>query len=740
MKYLGVAAWFLMAAASAAQAQDVASAVSVYPPLTTELSAEHPLLIFRVEPLEGAAAGAYAPHVFDVWQQLPDVLKPFGALSVTVPAGDDGPAFLQALQDGGIPLVVRVSAGGRGGRQDIGQIENVLSSYPTIRGIDARGIRFDRYDGPDDSGDVARANTAWLLGALDTAAKYGRFLQLPLAGLDAARFMAHPAYAELLGKFRELSPYLLAVAMQRGEHISQANAGCMGLWLSGHAGAWGIAADPRWYTDLRHAGPGVMGKGAGIEPPASLYRAMVLSGAMAGAWVYDFEVPEDLWYSPTGVAWIDAINPVLGELLDLGLTPRKEFVLKAAPLAFSLAEAGDPAAFHRNLHDLSPVIDAGVLWQATYGRPEGPIGNFGGFAGIPILPPGASEDIRMQFSAVIQADPTATLEQRKAAADPLRKPPGQGAAALVQTGRGVYVFNTTLAFQNPQTYTIDELPAAVRGLEARREGAGVTLTWPFREGDVSYNVYRRTSPQVHFTRLARGLEDRSYSDPEVPANDTIAYAVTALTNEKEPLTGTVNYGEFLVYSIVESRIAEEALLTPILTSATSQSAGGFNAPPLETPNPRAELPESQREIAQTIEGRLLAWKRAFEAEDLTAVLGIYADEYEDPEGWRVQYVKRVYQAFFEQCAALRLDYQVRSWDFSSFDTSGQVNVLVYCSLRGNTISDPAGRNADLTIELPHTATNEVVLSWTGSGGTWRIQRTDPAIPNLSDLLPDVPAN
>lgn len=721
-------------AAGLVRAQEAAVPVPAYPPLTTELSAEHPLLLFRVPPPPGGGEAAYAPHVFDAWQQLPDAFKPYSALSVSVPPGDAAMGFLQALQAGGVPVVLRVSAGGGGGRQDIALIEQALSAYTVVRGVEPRGLRLDIYDGPDDSGDYARGNAAWLGAAIETAAKYGRFIHWPLTGLDAARFMAHPAYAPLRARLREFAPYLIASSVQRGEHITQGNAGCMGLWLSGHAGAWGVAAEPGWYQDARFIAPGTIGRSPDAKPPASLYRAMVLSGAMAGAWVYSFEAPDDLWHSAAGAAWNDTIAPVLGDLIDLGLAPRKEFVLKAAPLAFELAEAGDPFTFHLNLHDVSPLIDDGALWQAVYGAPQGPIGAFGGFAGVPLLPPGSSAEVRGQFATVVQADPTATLEQRKAIADGLRKPPGSGAAALMETGRGIYVFNTQLARQDPQAYQIAEVPAAVRGLEARREGAGVVLTWPFREGDVSYNVYRRVSPQVRFTPLARGVEERTYSDASAPPDATVAYAVTALTNDKEPLEGTVNFGDFLVFSIVESRIAEEALLTPVLSVATAQAAGGFNAPPLDAPPAGDGLDEGQREIAQAIEARLAAWKKAFEAEDLTAVLGTYADEYEDPEGWRTQYVKRAYQWFFERCGALRLDYQVRRWDFSTFDTSGQVNVVIYVSLRGNAISDSAGRNADQTIEIPRTASNEVLLSWTGSDGIWRIQYSDPALPSLADLL------
>ena len=462
---------------------------------------------------------------------------------------------------------------------------------------------------------------------------------------------------------------------------------------------------------------------------------MVLGAAMGGAWVYGFDVSGDLWFNDPSPVWNDAIAPVLGELTDLGLTARREFVLKAAPLALQLVEAGTPAVFHRNLHDLSPFIDAGTLWRAALGVNTGPLPGADHLPVLPVLPVGAGAEATGQFKTLVQADEAATAEQRQALVDAAGVPAaGQGAAFIAQVGRGLYVFNTDLRGQTPQDYAIAEVPAAVRGLEARREGDGVTLTWPFREGDVSYNVYKRVSPQLKFTAIARGTEERRFSDPAVPTDQTVSYAVTALTNDKEPLSGTVNYGDYLVFSVVESRIAEEALLTPVLTVAEARPFAGFNVPPLSVAGPREGLTEAQVAIANVIEERLGALRAALEAEDLTATLGLYADEYEDPQGWRLQYVKSTYQSFFDRCAQPRFAYQVRSWDFGAFDTTGQVNVVVYCSLRGNVVSDATGRNADMSVEMPRSANNEVLLSFTGSGGTWRIQRSEPSLPNLDDLL------
>ena len=138
-------------------------------------------------------------------------------------------------------------------------------------------------------------------------------------------------------------------------------------------------------------------------------------------------------------------------------------------------------------------------------------------------------------------------------------------------------------------------------------------------------------------------------------------------------------------------------------------------------------------IAKVLEERLGAWKIAVEAEDIVSVMGLYADEYEDARGERLQVVKRAYEWFFTRCNAMRAAFQVRRWDFSSFETSGQVSVVAYCSLRGNAVSDPTGRNADQTLELPRTDTNEITLTFTGSGGVWRIQKTEPPLPDFDTL-------
>jgi hypothetical protein len=78
--------------------------------------------------------------------------------------------------------------------------------------------------------------------------------------------------------------------------------------------------------------------------------------------------------------------------------------------------------------------------------------------------------------------------------------------------------------------------------------------------------------------------------------------------------------------------------------------------------------------------------------------------------------------------------QIRRWDFSAYETSQQVNLLMYCLITGIALTDPSGRMADQPVAIPRTDTAEVWLTWTGREGVWRLVQTNPAVPNFRDLL------
>jgi len=113
---------------------------------------------------------------------------------------------------------------------------------------------------------------------------------------------------------------------------------------------------------------------------------------------------------------------------------------------------------------------------------------------------------------------------------------------------------------------------------------------------------------------------------------------------------------------------------------------------------------------------------------------VYSFDYRDPEGGGVQYAQRAFQWLFEHYNACCMHRQIRRWDFSSYATTGQVSVLLYCRFTGFAVSDPTGRLADLPVYFPCTETGEVWVCFAEREGAWCIVGTNPALPNFKDLL------
>jgi hypothetical protein len=248
---------------------------------------------------------------------------------------------------------------------------------------------------------------------------------------------------------------------------------------------------------------------------------------------------------------------------------------------------------------------------------------------------------------------------------------------------------------------------------------------------------------MRFALLADASEERAYLDTTADAAQTAVYAVTALTSEEEIYEGTVNFGEHIILSNVESRIGEEAALTPMLASATSRKIERQPTAPENVkpwwPN-MTGVPEGAVPDAEAIVARIEAWDRAFAQESLPEVLDLYSQSYEDPQGWDFQYAKRAWQWFFERYNACAMHRQIRQWDFSKYQAPDnpndpkRVGVLLYCRFTGYALSDPVGKTADVPAWFPQTANGEVWIYFALENNVWRIVRTNPALPNLKDIL------
>jgi hypothetical protein len=732
------------------------AAAAAYPPPVVELSPEHPFFVFADTASAGAGPGAYAAAVVQHWASLPEPLRPYSAMGLLL-RPEDMAGVLTPLQQAAVPVVVRVADTASGVRWPLREIEAMVGAFTTVRGMEALGFTFDDYD-PDTADDAGlQPRTRWLMQVMELSAGYGRVLLLPLDGIAAARLGANANTAPLYAKMRECRDHVAPVCLQRGGQTLPGTAALMGMWLEGAATNWGVAPDARWYREARFLEPGVFGGGADpARMPSGLYRAMILNGAMTGATVYQFPWDPDLWFGANTPAWSGAILPTLEQIVEGGFIARRDFAAKRAVVGLQLAPAATPLDFAANLREIDGVCNAGLLLHGAYGM-ERPaqvpelIPNRGDRYWVPILPAHAAPGALSGFAEVVRAGQFSAAAQWDEALS-RRHPPEAGNAAFVtRVGRGVFVMNTRENVAEPQAFTLPDLPAPVRAITARREGSGVTVAWPFRESDVSYNVWRRVPPETHFALVARGLDQRQFTDAPPLNAESLAYSVTALTGEKEPLSGTVGYAESLVFSSVESRIAEEAQVTPVLAQAQSTALPGFGdeaarihppLPPLRDAQGGAVpwwpfyggLDDGQRAVAQEVVARLEAMDTAFAAADLEGVMSVYAPAYEDAQGWDSDYARRAWQWFFEHCRGPRMHRQIRRWDFSGYGSEGMVSVLLYCRFTGAPLSDPAGRRAAGPVSLPREEPGEVWFTFMQADGAWRILRTQPALPNFRDLL------
>ncbi|HNT89761.1 MAG TPA: hypothetical protein PKL84_18000, partial [Candidatus Hydrogenedentes bacterium] len=420
----------------------------------------------------------------------------------------------------------------------------------------------------------------------------------------------------------------------------------------------------------------------------------------------------------------------------------RDFVKEKARLAYQLAPAANALEFHRNLRDLDGVCDLGLFAHAAYGieRPgQVPelILNRGDYYWVPVVSAHAPEDALSAFARVVRPGDVTSAEGWVDFLAPYRRPDGEGTAFICRVGRGIYVMNTRENVAETQTARVAEAPAPVRGLIARRENEGVSLTWPFREGDLSYKVYKRVLPELRYTVVASGLDQRRYADLDVPADLAVAYAVTALTSEKEPFETTVDHGEYLALSVVESRIVEEALVSSVQSYSEARPIEE-GASPVSASTPwwpdYDGLDDTRRGMAMGIVERIEGWDRAVLRRDLDGVLDVYSTDYEDPQGWRFEYVRRAYQWLFERYTATRMHRQIRAWDFAQYDADRTARLLLYCRITGYALTDATGRLADVPVSFPAGDTGDIWTTWTDRDGVWRILRTDPAFPNFKELL------
>ncbi|MCH7959450.1 MAG: hypothetical protein IID08_04945 [Candidatus Hydrogenedentes bacterium] len=715
----------------------------------TDIAPEHPLFIFAAPGADAEDAMAQAAEVAEAWFALPDSLRPYTVLRIDTPSTDferrhrQLHGLLTELQQIPLPVALKVADGDPRGMYPVAALEALLNEFTTVKGLYVSGLRFNRYPPYGDDPRGIPVEAQWLSNVIETAASYGRFVAVALDELHWLRIMSSPVYQPLFDTIREHKAHVIPLNLHRGPHNIARTSSMLGSWIEGRVDQWGVALTSAWYGDARFVTPGVFGTSQSeARMPPGLYRAMVLNGAMTGAQVYAFDEPADLWAGARRFHWDQAIRPTLEEIVRGGFIARKEAVARKTKVGYQLTIAETPDRFRENIDDLDAVYGSGNMLRAAYGIehagqvPELILNN-GDHYWIPVFSPWAGPETLASFKAILKPGDVADAAAWSQLLDFQYTPDGEGDAFIARVGRGYFVMHTRENLYVEQTYRIPGLPAAVRGLKVERREGKVLLTWPYREDDFSYTVYRRVLPATEFVPVAKAIDERQYIDTDTPPEATVSYTVSALTNEREPHEGTVNFGDYLVFSSAESRLAEEVVVYPLTEVATGSPIRKTSEmrPADQSWWPNVDtLSGEQRGIAEDVAARIVSWGEAFEQKDLNAIAELYHNAYRDIQGAGHEYARQLYAAFFDRHRALHMHRQIRSWDFSTYFSTGEVRVLLYCRFTGARDIAVHGVLADVPASFPDHASSEVWVTFMRADGAWRIVQTNPALPGLADLL------
>lgn len=730
-------------------------AFSVSAVVVDPIEVDRPWFIFHAPGAETADTLAQADRIVTAWGALPESLRRFSAFEIDGPGTSEAmwpdrfQDLLREMQYAEIPLVVTIANWDPDSVYPVEALREMFDAYTTVRGVHVSGLTFGKYPRFGEGNPLATPPEAeWLAQVIRTAGEYGRRVVVELDGLEWPHLMANTWTQRLYDTMAQHANLVVPLDSRRGGHSVIATSALMGLWLEGTVNQWGVACDSGWYADSGFVEPGVFGRDPEALMPPGLYRAMVLNGAMTGATVYRFPESRDLWMGARRHYWDEALMPVLTEMLERGYIARKDLVQEKARMAYRLNSALSPTEFEQNLADLDPVFHAGRLVHGAYGveRPgQVPelIPNTGMHYWIPILSPHAGDEALAQFEEVILPGALLDAQSWRDRLGQYYAPDGEGTAFIAKVGLGIFVLHTRENFYEEQPFVLPQAPAPVRDIKAQRLAEGVELSWPFREGDVFYRVYRRILPATEWEQISRDLDVRSYLDTTANNRDaTLAYAVAALTNETEPYRGTVNFGDYRVVNAVESRIAEQVVLDPDTEAAT----GAPITPPVDA-RPASQpwwpdlegLSGDELFAARGIVAQIESLEVAFVNEDLEAATALYSPEYEDTAGWGREYVRAAYDVFFKLYRTGRMHRQIRSWDFTNLTSTGEAELRLYIRLSGQTDAELAGPDGVRQVTIPAAADGEVAFTFAKSGDAWLITKTAPPLPSLNDFLPETAA-
>jgi len=645
----------------------------------------HPLFVYQAPVPTENTPEAYGQSVQGDWSLLSEFFQAHGAMNIPqrpIAQADRqvwNTALFEQLKASNIPLIPTVADGATQQYATIKSVDTWLKTYPSIQAVH---VKRPQLNSVTVHGELAvpkkNPQTAWLTALITTTARHQRKLILELDGLNPHILMSHPQYKVLYDTMLKHSDSITVLYRQGGAQTIPGQSALMGLWLEGAINQWGISIDSELYAQAGFQEPGLFGSEAQpTQTPAALYRALILNGAMTGATTYWFNNADELWAGSTPRFWTQVISPTLLNMTRDGYIASKGLVKRNSQVAYRLNPASTWAEFTPILDDIDGVFHEGRMIHAAYGMerpgqvPEW-IPNNGAYYWIPILSAYASEDVIFSFKEVFLPGTMPSVAAWRERLNSHYTPDGAGTAFIQKVGRAFFVMHTRENAYETQSFSLNSLPAPLHDISATREGSKVTVNWPFREGDVSYSIYRLRTPNLSdirandFEEIASELDARSYVDEAIPPGETVLYSVTALTNERGTLKGTVNYGDYRIISAVKSRIDGFALLEPYtmrsrpVNGIASQVSGLPTAQPdwIAPPEDQTQSVEASAAIAQSLEDV----SAAVHAEDTPALLALIHEDYRDSAGTTKPLLATLFEALFGHYQMGPMGHQIQGWE------------------------------------------------------------------------------
>ena len=718
------------------------------------------LIISRQHPLVILYGPGTAELTVKCWQHLPGDIRPYCAVTMD-PASldlkerlDSWSRSLREVQRHNIPIILQVAGDEPEWTTPLAGVEAMLKEFPCIKAIQVVEWRcgyYTRFGG--DLEMAVPANLRYLAELLKLCARYGKHLSLQLQA-DLAHLATDQLAGPLRQVFREYQDYVLPQNECIPPSYYLAQAAACGLWLAGYCANWGMEPQWWWWTkgESYFIRPGVFGTEKELETDedryARLYRAFIIEGALMGATVFSIEPPQDIWHGEfTDARHFDrVIYPTLRQIIEQRLIATREEVLAQAKAAYQLKECKTVHQYDALLQDLDLETGQGNLERAAYGvlfphlMKEMIPDTAGRYYFIPLLPVGAPASLVQRFAKVIQPNECSTPEAYRALLDRCYPPTENSEepftnhrACVLKCGHAVAVMQSRENLFEKQPFAV-ELPRWVTGLQARREAGGLRLAWTADAAASSYTVWERIPGSEVYPQWRRLKISIRENSSLLPGIEIGTFGITAATTATRRWEGTVNYGEYLLFTTEQSPIMEQAVLTQegCRVEPVSWTDGSLPV--------RQEVwrifdgadDASRRDAAAVLDafGGLIA---AYEAKDLDRLMSFYSPDYRDSNGYSAEYVRRAWLWWYQRTVIPYVVAQVRRWD-TSHAAEGIISFTAWNLFRATIVWDePFGYHGRLRI--PRHDDSRVTWTWRqDADGRWKLLRTDPALPNFGEIL------